>query len=164
MFVAMFEGKWQAVRLQSYLNFQNDLNSAQDNLNNALGSQSPFAVKLVFDPSNIIGLAVEGTSDDFMIPLQDNGSLLDWTISPYIAAFFAVNNVPVIYPSSVDNGFNEKSFAIFALHKHSTLEKNKKLNLSEEMSLKVIDPLFDGNPRLVSQGGLFTKIPVSSDV
>ncbi|SHH15857.1 FRG domain-containing protein [Desulfosporosinus lacus] len=90
--------------------------------------------------------------------------LLDWTNSPFFAAFFAVNNVPLIYPNTIDNGFNEKSFAIFALHKYSTLEKNEKMDLSEEMSLKVIDSLFDGNPRLVSQGGLFTKIPVSSDV
>lgn len=90
--------------------------------------------------------------------------LLDWTVSPFIAAFSAINNVPIIYPSSIDNELNEKSFAIFAVHKHSVIEINEKLNLPEEMSLKIIEPLSNGNPRLVSQGGLFTKIPVSVDV
>jgi hypothetical protein len=90
--------------------------------------------------------------------------LLDWTISPFIAAFFAINNIPYLYPTALVDGLNEKHFAIFALHKPSISSKNEKLNLGEETALKVIEPLFDGNPRLVSQGGLFTKTPVSTDV
>lgn len=77
MFVAMFEGKWQAVKIASYLDFQKDLKEAQDNLNSILGSQtSPSALKLVFDQStHLIALATEGTNDDFIIPLQGNSNL-----------------------------------------------------------------------------------------
>jgi len=77
MFVEMFEGKWQAVTVTNYLDFQKDLKNAQDNLNNILGPQtSPSAVKLVYATSiHLIALSAEGTSNDFMIPLQDNSTL-----------------------------------------------------------------------------------------
>lgn len=91
--------------------------------------------------------------------------LLDWTVSPFIAAFFAICNIPYSYPNALIEGLSEKSFTIYALHKYSILEMNKSLNEDiASRALRIIEPLFDGNPRLVSQGGLFTKMPDSTDV
>lgn len=72
--------------------------------------------------------------------------LLDWTTSPFVAAFFA---------------FSEKSYdnyrAIYALNESEIINKCKELDLHEDDDMiKFIRPLSDDNPRLVNQSGLFT--------
>lgn len=71
--------------------------------------------------------------------------LLDWTESPYIAAFFAFADAA--RPSSGER-------AIWMLHRAELERKKEK---SEQ--LRFLDPLQDDNSRIVAQRGLFTKTP-----
>lgn len=101
--------------------------------------------------------------------------LLDWTLSPFVAAYFAF----------IDNGEKQTRYrAIFALHRPAIQKKVKELTLFEEERRRVqperntknalaqalrnspirpevefIRPLSDENQRLVNQGGLFTRSP-----
>lgn len=107
--------------------------------------------------------------------------LLDWTTSPYVAAFFAF----------IDIGENQTSNrAIYALHRptvdtrsislaheenklrikrRSEIDKGdmqvgllRRYDLDREIKPEVqfIRPLSDENQRLVNQGGLFTRAPL----
>lgn len=109
--------------------------------------------------------------------------LLDWTESPFVAAFFAFSALPD------DDQTSHR--AVFALHR-PTVErvarrkakeqnlKNKerlaniesgkakvntletlRLSINIEPDVEFVRPLSDENHRLVSQGGLFTRSPVS---
>ena len=81
--------------------------------------------------------------------------LLDWTTSPFTAAFFAF--APIGDPQSSRR-------AIWALATQATLERSKYV-LAKHGSAKpasvveLVRPMSDENPRLVSQGGLFTRAP-----
>jgi len=111
--------------------------------------------------------------------------LLDWTNSPFVAAYFAFIGV----------GENQsKSRAVYALHKPTIEKKVKELvRIVEEQrnkekeeiqsgkkkapllylygldrpvrpEVEFIKPLSDENQRLVNQGGLFTRFPADTDV
>ncbi|AVH25887.1 MULTISPECIES: FRG domain-containing protein [Vibrio harveyi group] len=80
--------------------------------------------------------------------------LLDWTESPYVAAYFSF--------SEKTEDFESAQRIIYALDPIEVDKKNKELD--PEQRLEVIRPLIDQNPRLVNQRGLFTKNPLGVDV
>ncbi|MCX7049473.1 MAG: FRG domain-containing protein [Candidatus Sumerlaeota bacterium] len=81
--------------------------------------------------------------------------LLDWTESPFVAAYFA-------FEKPHDTGPGPKR-AVWALDKREIASKNKSIvaaqagQISRPDTLDIIEPLSDDNPRLVSQSGLFSR-------
>jgi len=82
--------------------------------------------------------------------------LLDWTESPFVAAYFAflksANKSNDKYPKRV----------IWALDPNEIQKKSKSLKAKDK--IEIINPLSDQNPRLVNQRGLFTKLPIWTDM
>ncbi|OAS20461.1 FRG domain-containing protein [Paenibacillus oryzisoli] len=81
--------------------------------------------------------------------------LLDWSISPYVAAFFA-------FAEERDDNDSNEGRAIFALEKDDVGEKSRQLKGAEK--IQFIKPFADDNPRLVNQSGLFTYGPLEIDL
>jgi hypothetical protein len=117
---------------------------------------------------NIFKYATRGRLSQGWIP-EDNDSwwslgqhfglatpLLDWTESPYVAAYFAFSE------PSEQNGDAKINRAIYALDPSEVQKKNKDLELHQQV--RIIRPLLDQNPRLVNQRGLFTKLPLGNDL
>ena len=88
--------------------------------------------------------------------------LLDWTRSPFAAAYFAFEELG----SAVGSPFR----AIYALDLEALEEKNDELAEGPSLErgrpplVQVIDSLSNENARLVSQGGLFTRAPIAVSV
>lgn len=87
--------------------------------------------------------------------------LLDWTKSPFVAAFFAFEKE--------DNINIPENRIIFGISK--LLIENKCQEIKNNFSgqgrppiVEFIEPLSDENTRLVSQGGLFTRTPDGIDL
>lgn len=85
--------------------------------------------------------------------------LLDWTGSPFVAAFFAFEK---------KKHDDTQKRVIFAIHQ-GLVEKRAREILSAEGSagdpqVTFFRPLSDENSRLVNQGGLFTRIPLGVDL
>lgn len=79
--------------------------------------------------------------------------LLDWTRSPFAAAYFAFElDAPDPTPYRVVYGLNE--LAVRRAYEE----------LENKAALTFVDPLIDDNPRLVSQGGIFTRGPIGVSV
>lgn len=82
--------------------------------------------------------------------------LLDWTESPFVAAYFAflkeAKKLNDKYPNRV----------IWALDPNEVQKKSKLLNNKDRV--EIVNPLSDQNPRLVNQRGLFTKLPIGTDM
>jgi len=80
--------------------------------------------------------------------------LLDWTESPYVAAYF----------SFVDQSKTEKMAerVVYAIDPVGIEKKNEELEPNEQV--KIIRPLLDQTQRLVNQRGLFTKLPLGNDL
>lgn len=88
--------------------------------------------------------------------------LLDWSTSPFVAAFFA-------FEQSAPPEERPIRRAVYGLHRRLVSQKSDEIR--EEFDgperppvLEFIEPLFKDNPRLVSQGGLFTRAPDGVDV
>ena len=84
--------------------------------------------------------------------------LLDWTTSPFAAAYFAF----------IGAGANQTpGRALYALDRETVEEKSAELKQAhgEKKSrppiVEFVRPMSDDNPRLVSQGGLFTRAPTA---
>jgi hypothetical protein len=80
--------------------------------------------------------------------------LLDWTESPYVAAYFSF--------SEQQKTEKMTDRVVYAIDPVEIEKKNKKLNQNQRV--EIIKPLLDQNPRLVNQRGLFTKIPLGNDL
>jgi hypothetical protein len=78
--------------------------------------------------------------------------LLDWSESPYIAAYFAFEGA-----NSCSGGWR----TIFALN---WADIAPKVNELRSDGFEFIEPLQDDNNRLIAQAGLFTKIPTNTDL
>jgi hypothetical protein len=84
-------------------------------------------------------------------------TLLDWTQSPFVAAFFA-------FATERDPKLLPKDRVIYALAKQQVMKKTDEVKrttpgtlLGGTDAIEIISPLVDDNMRLVSQRGLFTK-------
>ena len=86
--------------------------------------------------------------------------LLDWTGSPFVAAYFAF----------IDEGQDQtQQRAIFAvtpddLKKQSDQIANDYKGDDRPPIVEIVRPFSDDNPRLVNQGGLFTRSPDDLDL
>jgi hypothetical protein len=83
--------------------------------------------------------------------------LLDWSTSPFVASFFA-------FSEPTPKGERTKGRAIYGLHRTLVAQKSDEVREKENVSgrpsvIDFIEPLYKDNPRLVSQGGLFTRVP-----
>lgn len=87
--------------------------------------------------------------------------LLDWTHSPFAAAYFAFEELT--------NDATEHR-VVFGLDENAIAQKNFELEQGPSFEagrlpiLELIDPMSDENPRLVSQGGLFTRAPIGTPI
>jgi hypothetical protein len=86
--------------------------------------------------------------------------LLDWSTSPYTAAYFAFEEPDAGTPVRCVYGLN---VAAIRAHNHQIIN-GKSIETVRPPVLDIIDPLMDDNPRLVSQGGLFTRGPIGMPV
>jgi hypothetical protein len=84
-------------------------------------------------------------------------TLLDWTASPFVAAFFA-------FATERDPKALPKNRIVYALAKQQIIKKTEDIKktkpgtiLTGTDAIEIISPQVDDNTRLVSQRGLFTK-------
>ncbi len=83
--------------------------------------------------------------------------LLDWSHSPYVAAYFAyeANKEP-------------KDRIVFAINYHRIISKSKELlekgKKSRDQVILFFQPNTDDNPRLLSQKGIFSKNPINTHI
>ena len=88
--------------------------------------------------------------------------LLDWTRSPFAAAYFAFEQ-----PSTAAATEHR---AVFALDQRAVVARSSELTNGPVLEsgrppvLDFFDPLIDENARLVSQGGLFTRAPIGLSI
>lgn len=87
--------------------------------------------------------------------------LLDWVSSPFVAAYFAF--------IGEDETDQTPGRAIYSLDRTYVEEKSEEIKerYQGKRSSPIIEfvrPLSDDNPRLISQGGLFTRAPAGEDI
>ena len=92
--------------------------------------------------------------------------LLDWSASPYVAAFFAFETaMSLSFPSLGSDEYHAsgESVAIFALRRTGPLLVAGKLSTAEQawadMNVEFIDRMSARNQRIRAQLGLFTLLP-----
>lgn len=86
--------------------------------------------------------------------------LLDWTRSPFVAAYFAFEE------ASSDSEFR----AVYALNQAAVIGASAAFAEGADSRglrlpiIEFVDPLSDENARLVSQGGLFSRAPIGTSI
>jgi hypothetical protein len=87
--------------------------------------------------------------------------LLDWTLAPYVALFFAFVNEDLSSWKDSDGNNTNHSRAIYILNRSfiEDLVDDEKLEPLEQGYPKVVEPAKDDHGRLVNQAGLFTMAP-----
>lgn len=89
--------------------------------------------------------------------------LLDWTTSPYVATFFAFqkdqpsNSGRAVWALNLNALTNTAEGLLCLLNDNQACLKNRH-GVDREI-IEIVRPDNDENERLISQGGLFTKIP-----
>jgi hypothetical protein len=84
--------------------------------------------------------------------------LLDWSHSPFVAAFFAFSDAGI--PRT-------KYRAVFAIETHAIEKRSTELRQTQtgfNDHIHFFSPLSDENPRLVNQGGVFSRCPIDLDL
>jgi hypothetical protein len=87
--------------------------------------------------------------------------LLDWSRSPFAAAYFAFEE---------DHPDQHQCRAVYGLDRRAVDLRNIQLSEGESVEsgrppgLEFYEPMSDENPRLVAQGGLFTRAPLGMSV
>jgi hypothetical protein len=87
--------------------------------------------------------------------------LLDWTRSPFAAAYFAFEELasdPTDY--RIVYGLDQSA----VLQKNDELLNGPSLEQGRPPVLEFIDPMSDENQRLVSQDGVFTRAPIGTPI
>ena len=104
-----------------------------------------------------------GSDDEWWAAGLHNGPvtpLLEWTISPFIAAYFA------FYEG--DNEQEKRAIYAFAPRVARVINKELKMKnpgaSEDDLFVKYINLSFDDNSRLANQSGLFTKSPTGVDI
>lgn len=86
--------------------------------------------------------------------------LLDWTKSPFAAAYFAFMEGFDATPERVVFGLHRKRVEAYS----NALYQDARVETGRPDYVEFISPLSDENPRLVGQGGLFTRAPNDTSV
>ncbi len=90
---------------------------------------------------------------------------LDWTDSPFVAAYFAYYDE--IFTNMSDE---EPRVAIFGLYEQEVKNKSEEIMQSaskdqeRRLTVSIDRPICDDNERLISQSALFTRGPLLSDI
>jgi hypothetical protein len=86
---------------------------------------------------------------------------LDWSRSPFAAAYFAFEELasdPT--PYRVVFGLDQRAVELKTLE----IDDGPSIEEGRLPVIEFVDPLYDENPRLVSQGGLFTRAPIGTPI
>ncbi|MGA8150329.1 MAG: FRG domain-containing protein [Terriglobales bacterium] len=89
--------------------------------------------------------------------------LLDWTRSPFAAAYFAFEELAT---DATDYRVVYGLDCLAVKRRNEPIQQGPSLDEKKERPpvLDVVDPMYDENARLVSQGGLFTRAPIGVPV
>lgn len=82
--------------------------------------------------------------------------LLDWTKSPFAAAYFAFETEAAPTDYRVVWGLDRRAVVL----RSEEILNGPSLEEGQPPVIEFIEPFTDDNPRLLSQGGLFTRAPV----